>query len=112
LHDAVYGPPAQAEISVSRFAFVHTPCVAGTIGSEVLDEQEPYGAGHVVCWLLQRRGETSPLQNEPDTRQLAHAPPPSPHELLLLPSGSHLPSPRQQPAQLPGPHFGVVHTPD
>lgn len=67
----------------------------------------PYGAGQVVCLLLHCRGETRPLQNEPDAEQLSHATPPCPHDAFSMPDVLHVLFARQQPAQLLGPHFST-----
>jgi hypothetical protein len=106
--DGVSAPPEHAVASVSRLALVHTFCSDGVCGRDVPGGQKPYCAGHVVCWLLHVRGVTRLSQNEPVKRQLEHAAPPCPHELLSMPSSSHEPSGLQQPAQLPGPQ-AVVH---
>jgi len=70
------GPSAQAAVSVSRFASEQTFWSCVMIGVVTPAGHEPYGAGHVVCLLLQRRGVTRPLQNEPDALQSAQAAPP------------------------------------
>ena len=70
------GPPAHAVVSVSRFAFEQTFCVAAMMGSVVAAEQNPYGAGQVVCWSLHWRGDTRPSQKAPLDEQSLHAAPP------------------------------------
>ena len=104
---AVSGPPAQATVSVSRFASEQTFCSCGVIGIDVPFGQELYVAGQVVCWSLQTRGTTRPLQNDPAAVQFVQATPPCPHELLSIPSASHVLFGRQQPLQFAGPHFAT-----
>jgi hypothetical protein len=65
-----------------------------------------YVAGHVDCWLLQRRGTTRLLQKEPMPLQFRHPSPVEPHALFAKPP-AHVPSGRQQPPQLSGLHVLV-----
>jgi hypothetical protein len=68
-------PPTQAAATASSCASEQTFWSCGVIGVAVPAGHRSYGAGHVLCWLLQRRGSTSPLQNEFEVVQFVHSAP-------------------------------------
>ena len=109
VHADVSAPATQATATASSSAVVHTFCADGGTGVDVPPAHPGQAAGHVVCWLLHRRGSTRPLQNERVALQLVHAPPRAPHALLAVPRSQLLF--RQQPSQLSGPHDSCSHEP-
>jgi hypothetical protein len=104
-HPVDAAPPAHAACASVRSCAAQTFCVVGGV-TVVPDGQLGYGAGHVVSWFLQTRGESPTSHVEPAVVQSVHDAPPDPHAVFTKPA-SHVPWASQQPEQLAASHKGT-----